>query len=78
MAAMLLSLVAAVSTNLANSHSVAAKVGAAEACNAQLEGLQAALSSGRLPLEDAIHLYQQYTSQVAFVDDVEAKRTSER
>lgn len=78
MAAMLLSLVAAVSTNLANSHSVAAKVGAAEACNAQLEGLQAALSFGRLPLGDAIQLYQQYTSQVAFVDDVEAKTTSER
>lgn len=38
LAAMLMSVVAAVSTNLANSHSVAAKVSATEACNAQLEG----------------------------------------
>lgn len=78
LAAMLMSVVAAVSTNLANSHSVAAKVSAAEACNAQLEGLQTALNFGRLPLEDAIQLYQQYASQVAFVDDVEDKTTSPR
>jgi hypothetical protein len=76
LAAMLMSVVAAVSTNLANSHSVAAKVSAAEACNAQLEGLQTALNFGRLPLEDAIQLYQQYATQVAFVDDVEDKTTS--
>ena len=73
-AAMLMSLIAAVSTNLANSHSVAAKVSAAETCNAQLEGLQTALNFGRLPLGDAVQLYQQYTTQVAFVDDVEVKK----
>lgn len=76
LAAMLMSVVAAVATNLANSHSVAAKVSAAEACNAQLEGLQTALNFGRLPLEDAVQLYQQYTTQVAFVDDAEATKTS--
>jgi hypothetical protein len=76
LAAMLMSVVAAVATNLANSHSVAAKVSAAEACNAQLEGLQTALNFGRLPLEDAVQLYQQYTTQVAFVDDAEATTTS--
>lgn len=78
LAAMLTSVVAAVSTNLANSHSVAARVSAAETCNAQLEGLQTALNFGRLPLVDAIQLYQQYTTQVAFVDDVEDKATPPR
>lgn len=78
LAAMLMSVVAAVATNLANSHSVAAKVSAAEACNVQLEGLQTALDFGRLPLEDAVQLYQQYTAQVAFVDDVEDTGSTSR
>jgi hypothetical protein len=78
LAAMLMSVVAAVSTNLANSHSVAARVSAAEACNAQLEGLQTALTFGRLPVEDAVQLYQQYTTQVAFVDDAEGKAAAPR
>lgn len=73
LAAMILSLVAALSTNLANSHSIATKVNSAESCNAQLEGLQAVLKFGRLPLEDALQLYQQYTVQVAFVDDLGAR-----
>ncbi|WP_247828971.1 hypothetical protein [Arthrobacter antioxidans] len=76
--AMLASIVAAVSTNLANSHSVADKISAAEACYVQLEGLQTALDLGRLPVEDAIQLYQQYTAQVAFVDDVEDTAKSTR
>ncbi|WP_458778696.1 hypothetical protein [Arthrobacter sp. D3-16] len=77
LAAMILSLVAALSTNLANSHSVATKVTSAESCNAQLEGLQAVLRFGRLPMEDAVQLYQQYTAQVAFVDDLEAGAATE-
>jgi hypothetical protein len=76
--AMLASIVAAISTNLANSHSVAEKVTAAEASYVQLEGLQTALDLGRLPLEDALQLYQQYTAHVAFVDDVEDKAKSTR
>jgi hypothetical protein len=78
LAAMLTSIIAAISTNLANSHSVASKVSAAEACNAQLEGLQTALNFGRLSLEDAIQLYQQYATQVAFVDEVEGNLNSVR
>ncbi|MFE4228906.1 hypothetical protein ACFRJ8_13560 [Arthrobacter sp. NPDC056886] len=61
---------------MAGNASVATKVTAAETCNAQLEGLQTALNFGRLPLGDAVQLYQQYSTQVAFVDDVEAKTTS--
>ncbi len=76
LAAMVMSVVAAVTTNLANSHSVAEKVSAAEACNTQLEGLQTALTFGHLPLEDAVQLYQQYTAQVSFVDDVADKATA--
>lgn len=66
--AVLASLAAAMATNLANSHSVAERVSAAETCNAQLEALQTALTFGNLSVEDALQLYQQYTAPVAFVD----------
>ncbi|QDG63649.1 hypothetical protein [Pseudarthrobacter sp. NIBRBAC000502771] len=67
--AVLCSLTAAVSTGLSNSHELASRVSAAEACNAELEGLAGALAFGRLHLEDAVRLYQQYIAKVAFVDD---------
>ncbi|WP_246018498.1 hypothetical protein [Arthrobacter crusticola] len=73
LAAMLMSVAAAISTSLSNSHAVSTKVTAAEVCNAQLDGLKTALDLGRMSLEDAIELYQQYTIQVAFVDDAEDK-----
>ena len=67
--AALSSLTAAVSTGLANSHELAARVSAAEACNAELAGLEGALSFGHLRLEDAVQLYQQYIAKVPFIDD---------
>lgn len=67
--AVLCSLTAAVATGLSNSHDLASRVSAAEACNAELEGLEGALTFGHLHLEDAVRLYQQYVAKVAFVDD---------
>lgn len=69
LAAALSSLAAAVATGLANSHELAARVSAAEACSAELAGLEGALAFGHLRLEDAVQLYQQYIAKVAFVDD---------
>lgn len=66
--AVILSIAAALSTNFATSHSLADRVSAAETCSAQLEGLQVALTFGHIEIEEAVKLYQQYTTQVAFVE----------
>ncbi|XTR51770.1 hypothetical protein ACOM2C_17280 [Pseudarthrobacter sp. So.54] len=66
--AVILSVAAALSTNFATSHSLADRVSAAETCSAQLEGLQVALTFGHIEIEEAVKLYQQYTTQVAFVE----------
>jgi hypothetical protein len=67
--AVVLSVVAALATNLANSHGTAAKVSAAETCRAELEGLQVALNFGHIPIDDAVQLYQQYLAKVSFLDE---------
>ncbi|MGO4384981.1 hypothetical protein [Specibacter sp. RAF43] len=69
LAAVLLSLAAALATNLANSHAVAAQVTAAEACSAELDGLVSALAFGHLPTDNAVELYRQYVAKVSFIDD---------
>lgn len=69
LAAVLLSLAAALATNLANSHALAAQVSAAEAASAELDGLESALSFGQMPTDNAIELYRQYAAKVAFIDD---------
>jgi hypothetical protein len=71
--AVLLSVAAALSTNFANSHSIADRVSAAETANAQLEGLRDTLSFGHIDTGEALKLYQQYVAQVAFVDDVTSR-----
>ncbi|GAA1496295.1 hypothetical protein [Paeniglutamicibacter kerguelensis] len=68
--AMLLSVAAAVATNLSNSRDLNGRVTAAETCNAELEGLETMLEFGQLPLQDAVKLYQQYVAKVPFVDEV--------
>lgn len=69
LAAVLLSLAAALATNLANSHALSVQVSAAEACNAELDGLESALAFGHLPIDDAVELYRQYVAKVSFIDD---------
>ena len=69
LAAMLLSVAAAVATNLSNSRDLNGRVTAAETCNAELEGLETLLEFGQLPLPEAVKLYQQYVAKVPFVDE---------
>ena len=77
LAAVLFSVAAALSTSLANLHEIATKVSAAEASNAELSGLEVALSFGHLDLDDAIQLYQQYVAKVSFVDDPPVRSSSQ-
>lgn len=69
LAAVLLSLAAALATNLANSHALAQQVSAAEACSAELDGLESALQFGHLPIDNAVEMYRQYVAKVSFIDD---------
>jgi len=70
LAAVLLSLAAALATNLANSQNVASQVSAAEACNAELDGLETALTFGHMTTDNAVALYRQYVAKVAFIEDL--------
>jgi hypothetical protein len=73
LAAVILSVAAALATNFANSHALADRVSAAETTNAQLEGLQDTLDFGHIPIDDALKLYQQYVAQVPFVDQLPSR-----
>lgn len=73
LAAVILSVTAALATNLATSQALADKVSAAETCSAQLEGLHVALTFGRIDVDEAVQLYQQYVTPVAFVDDTPSR-----
>ncbi len=67
--AMVLSIVAAVATNLYKSHDVAARLAKAEACNVALEGLETLVEFGQLSLGEAVTLYQQYVAEIPFVHE---------
>ena len=66
--AVIWSVAAALATNFATSRSVADRVSAAETASAQLEGLQVSLNFGHIDIDEAVKLYQQYATQVAFVE----------
>jgi hypothetical protein len=65
--AMLISLAAALLTNLGKSQDQAARLATAEAVEGELEGLSVLLQFGQLPVQDAVKLYQQYTAKVSYV-----------
>jgi MFS family permease len=68
-AALLVSLVAAISANLNKSNNLLARIGVAEACNADLEGLQALVEFGDLPVKDAVTVYRQLVAKIPFVEE---------
>jgi hypothetical protein len=70
LAALVTSLLATIATNMARSQDLAARVAAAEAANAALEGLETSLRFGRIPVDDAVDLYQQHVARIPFVDEV--------
>ncbi|MDP8922603.1 MAG: hypothetical protein M3O34_06960 [Chloroflexota bacterium] len=67
--AMILSIVAAVATNLYKSHDVAARLAKAEASNVALEGLETLVEFGQISTAEAVKLYQQYIAEIPFVHD---------
>ena len=68
--ALLVSIGAAVMTNLAKSSDDVSRLSTAEAANAELEGLASLLQFGQLGVQDGVKLYQQYTVKIPFVDEL--------
>jgi hypothetical protein len=66
--ALLVSVGAAILTNIAKTQDAGTRLSAAEAAGAELEGLTTLLEFGHLPLDEALKLYQQYAVKVSFVD----------
>jgi hypothetical protein len=67
--ALLVSLGAAVLTNLGKVNDDVSKLSSAEAAGAELEGLGSLLHYGHLSVDDGVKLYQQYSVKIPFVDD---------
>jgi hypothetical protein len=63
------SIVAAIATNLHKSQDLAARITAAESCDADLEGLQTLLRFGRISTEEAVDLYKGYLARIPHVDE---------
>lgn len=73
--ATVVSIIAAISANLSKSKNVEALIVHAEACNAELEGLQALLEFEQCSVEDAVKMYQQYVARIPFVEAGPPTRT---
>lgn len=70
LAALLVSVGAAVMTNIAKTQDADARLSTVEAVNAELEGLASLLHFGHLSVDDGVKLYQQYTVRIPFVEDL--------
>jgi cytochrome bd-type quinol oxidase subunit 2 len=70
LAALLVSVGAAVMTNIAKSQDADARLSTVEAVNAELEGLASLLHFGHLSVDDGVKLYQQYTVRIPWVEDL--------
>jgi len=68
--ALLVSVGAAVLTNLSKAQDDVVRLSTAEAANAELEGLSSLLQFGRLGVEDGVKLYQQYSVKIPSVDEL--------
>jgi hypothetical protein len=68
--ALVVSVGAALLTNLAKSQDHGSRLATAEAVDGELEGLSVLLQFGELPVQDAVKLYQQYTAKISFVPDI--------
>jgi hypothetical protein len=71
--ALLVSVGAAVMTNLAKSHEAAlTRLTTAEAAKSELDGLAPLVEFGHLSVEEAVKLFHQYSVKIPFVDDIPA------
>ncbi|MEV0286298.1 MULTISPECIES: hypothetical protein [unclassified Kribbella] len=69
LAALIVSLISVISSNLSKSQDLAARVTAAEVCNTELEGVLTSLQFGHLSVEDALDQYQESVSKIPFVEE---------
>jgi hypothetical protein len=68
--AVVVSVGAAVMTNLAKSHEAAInRLGVVEAAKAELDGLAELLRFGHLSIDDGVKLFHSYSTKIPFVDD---------
>jgi MFS family permease len=70
LAAMVLSIIAAISTNMLRSSEAATRLAKAEACNAALEGLETLVHFGQIPVADAVVQYQQQIAEIPFIPEL--------
>jgi MFS family permease len=70
LAALVVSLGAAVLATIDKSQDAVSRLSTAEAANTELEGLAALLQFGTLPVEEAVKLYQQYAVKISFVEEL--------
>ncbi|MBV8539569.1 MAG: hypothetical protein JO364_16035 [Pseudonocardiales bacterium] len=68
-AAVVLSVVAAIFANLCKSNDLTARIGAAEACGTDLEGLQELLEFGQLSVRDVVTIYRQLVTKIPFIEE---------
>jgi hypothetical protein len=73
-AAFIVAVLAAVAANLSRSQDLPARISAAEACHAELKGLETLLTFKHLSVQEAVELYQQYVLKVPFVDESQVVR----
>jgi hypothetical protein len=74
LAATLVALVAAISAQLGKSQEMTSQLSAAEACNAELEGLQTLLEFAQLSVRDAVELYRTYIVKISFIEEESATK----
>jgi hypothetical protein len=67
--ALVVSIAAAVLTNLGKTQDASARLSTVEAVDGELEGLSLLLEYGDLSVQDGVKLYQQYTGKVGFLDE---------
>jgi hypothetical protein len=78
LAALIVSLVSVISSNLSKSQDLAARVTAAEVCSAELEGVMTSLQCGHLSVEEAVEQYHQCVSKIPFVEELPDRSRSPR
>ncbi len=67
--AVVLSIVAAIATNMARAHDLASRLAKAQMANAKLEGLEAAVEFGQVSVPEAVDLYQEYLTEIPFIQE---------
>jgi hypothetical protein len=72
-AALIVSLVSVITSNLSKSQDLAARVAAAEVCSTELENVMTSLQFGHLSVEDAVEQYHQCVSKIPFVEELADK-----